>query len=72
MRKRVESILSALNTLKVATFEADGESNLAKYGLDAPRLRINLKRAQKTVPKHCSSGEMQIQQDGFTRPVWST
>ena len=46
--KEIESILTALNTLKVATFEADGESNLAKYGLEAPRLRINLKQAQNS------------------------
>ena len=44
--KEIESILSALNTLKVAVFEADGEANRAKYGLDAPRLRVNLKLAQ--------------------------
>ena len=44
----IESILSALNTLKATAFEADGQVNLAKYGLDKPRIRVSLQLADNS------------------------
>ena len=40
--KEIESILSALDALKVAVFVEDGASDLAAYGLDAPRILARL------------------------------
>jgi hypothetical protein len=44
----IEAILSALDTLKAAAFEADGQVNLAKYGLDKSRIRVSLQLADSS------------------------
>ena len=40
--KEIQSILSALDTLKVAVFTGDGVANFAAYGLDSPRIQVRL------------------------------
>ena len=40
--KEIESMLSALDTLKVAVFEADGNVHPVQYGLDKPRIEVRL------------------------------
>ncbi len=45
--KEIESILSVLNTLKVTVFEADGQVDLAKYGLEPPRVKVTLQLTDK-------------------------
>lgn len=40
--KEIESILSALDTLKVVVFAGDGVADLAVYGLDTPRIQARL------------------------------
>ena len=40
--KEIQSILSALDTLKVVVFTGDGVVNLAAHGLDAPRIQARL------------------------------
>ena len=40
--KEIQSILSALDTLKVVVFAGDGVANLAAYGLDSPRIQARL------------------------------
>ncbi|MBI1928775.1 DUF4340 domain-containing protein [Candidatus Poribacteria bacterium] len=45
--KEIESILSVLNTLKVTAFEADGQIDPAKYGLEPPRVKVTLQLTDK-------------------------
>ena len=40
--RSIEDILSALGSLKVGVFEADGEYNAADYGLDQPKITVAL------------------------------
>ena len=40
--KEIRTILDALHLLKVAEFTKDGATDLAEYGLENPRIRVNL------------------------------
>ena len=40
--RAIEDILSALGSLRVVAFEADGEYNLVDYGLDQPKITVAL------------------------------
>lgn len=47
----IEDLLSELRSLKVSTFEADGadaQGQLEKFGLDAPRIQVELTDGDKT------------------------
>ncbi len=45
--KEIRSILDALRFLKVVVFEADSGIDLAKYGLDAPRIKVAIEIADR-------------------------
>lgn len=47
--KEIQSILSALDTLKVVAFEGDGVADLTAYGLDTPRIQARLDLADGSV-----------------------
>ena len=47
--KEIQSILSALDALKVVVFEGDGVTDLAAYGLDTPRIQAHLDLADGSV-----------------------
>ena len=55
--KEIGSILTALDTLKVAVFEADGAVDLAKYELDSPRIRVKLQLSENNGQELLIGGE---------------
>ena len=59
--RAVEDIVSALGSLKVVVFEADGEHNPANYGLSQPRITVAL---QSTADEQIQ--ELQIGSDAGT------
>ena len=55
--KEIESMLIALDALKVAVFEADRTVDLARYELDSPQIRINLQLTEDSAQELLIGGE---------------